>query len=354
ELASGVATRGLATYKDYKEVINDYLIACLGKRKITNIDFTALSELEAFRNERMQKTPSRSTMLTHNAALNRVFDEAEIRGYITKINRPTLVATGAKSIRRPAFDIIEVQALLGNFEAWIKRARTPKSRALRFVLSQYVNVLLDTGARPGKELLNLRWKQIKPSIKPEVKHTGQLDEEGEEIVSHNLNRSVVMTVSGKNGEREIVGMLRTVNALKEIGKRNYAVEMSVAYPLKNIVVASNNDLVFTIKNGVKPTSFNALFESYLEEHNLLVDPKTNQNRVLYSLRHTYATLALTHDKVPIHTLAKQMGTSVVMIEKHYSHLDVVKAIEQLRGNESRQLINAGGVIDAFYASKKAP
>jgi hypothetical protein len=31
----------------------------------------------------------------------------------------------------------------------------------------------------------------------------------------------------------------------------------------------------------------------------------------------------------------------------------VKAIDQLRGNESRQLIDAGGVIDEIYKSKKA-
>jgi hypothetical protein len=47
-----------------------------------------------------------------------------------------------------------------------------------------------------------------------------------------------------------------------------------------------------------------------------------------------------------------MGTSVAMVEKHYSHLKVIQAIEQLRGEESRQLINAGGVIDEMYDSKR--
>jgi hypothetical protein len=47
--------------------------------------------------------------------------------------------------------------------------------------------------------------------------------------------------------------------------------------------------------------------------------------------------------VPIHTLAKQMGTSVLMIERHYSHLQVIQAIEQLRGTNTRKLIEA--VID---------
>ena len=39
------------------------------------------------------------------------------------------------------------------------------------------------------------------------------------------------------------------------------------------------------------------------------------------------------------TLAKQMGTSVAMIEQHYSHLDAVKAMAQLGGDESRQLLD---------------
>jgi hypothetical protein len=47
-----------------------------------------------------------------------------------------------------------------------------------------------------------------------------------------------------------------------------------------------------------------------------------------------------------------MGTSVLMIEKHYSHLKVIQAINQLRGSESRQLINAGGVIDDMYIPQK--
>ena len=74
-------------------------------------------------------------------------------------------------------------------------------------------------------------------------------------------------------------------------------------------------------------------------------------RVLDSLRHTYATLALTHGNVPIHTLAKQMGTSVGMIERHYSHLDVVKAVHQLHGAESRHLIESTVLVDEKCAYK---
>jgi integrase len=61
---------------------------------------------------------------------------------------------------------------------------------------------------------------------------------------------------------------------------------------------------------------------------LIKDTATGQNRTLYSLRHTYATLELIENRSDLHTLAKQMGTSVGMIEKHYSHILLRKNAHQ--------------------------
>jgi integrase len=360
EIAVG---KGKRSYTDYIRVINDYLIPILGKRSITSIDYQALDELNIKRAELMEKVPTQSTMLTHNAALNRVFDEAVIRGFLTEANKPKLEATGKKSERRAAFDMSELRALLANFDDWIEAARTEQSKEMRQLMRDYVDVLLDTGARPGTELLNLQWRQIKFAMKPTLKPTGEIDntdntdDEHEEIVLPNLNRSVEMVVSGKTGTRTIVGMLRTVKALERIAERNYQreedeEEPGITDPFKKLTVPTNTDFVFRTKNKEEQTSWQKMFESYLKEHNLLIDPITGNKRVFYSLRHTYATLALTNDKVPIHTLAKQMGTSVLMIEKHYSHLKVVQAIDQLRGEETRRLIDAGGVVDEIYTSKR--
>ena len=64
---------------------------------------------------------------------------------------------------------------------------------------------------------------------------------------------------------------------------------------------------------------------------LLTCPRTGQNRTLYSFRHTYATFALLNDGMDIHTLAIQMGTSIAMIERHYSHLTPRLRKEMLTG-----------------------
>ena len=354
ELASG---KGKVSFKDYIRVINEYLIPILGRRYITSIDITALDELAAERIVKMNKQPTRSTLLTHNASLSRVFDEAQMRGFLTDANRPKLESEGKESQRRPAFTLDEVKAMIGSFDAWIERSRTDISRESRIIMRDYVLMLLDTGARPGIELLDLTWNKItEHKVAPVIKELSKKpDEFGDVPTDLDLRRSVTMTVSGKTGTRDIVGMGRTVEVLRSIAARQYPdVVQPLLTPLKDIAKSNNKNFVFRRMDGTSPvTSFQKMFENFLSDHSLLIDPRTNQHRVFYSLRHTYATFALTHDQVPIHTLAKQMGTSVLMIERHYSHLKVIQAINQLRGAETRQLIDAGGVIDEMYESKKA-
>lgn len=352
ELKNG---QGKVSFNDYIRVINEYLIPILGKRVMTSIDVSVLDELDAQRIIMMGKEPSKSTLLTHNSALNRVFDEAVMRGFLTEANRPKLESKGKDSQRRAAFTLDEVRAMIAKFDPWIERGRGEVSKESRTIMRDYVLMLLDTGARPGRELLELQWSRITENkVDPIVQDSESYSEDGEAIAKIDLQRSVTITVTGKTGTRDIVGMRRSVDVLREIGKRNYPkIEQPLLTPLKNLAKPSNKAFVFRRKDGSDPsTSFQKMFENFLREHSLLEDPRTGQDRVFYSLRHTYATIALTIDKVPIHTLAKQMGTSVVMIEKHYSHLKVVQAISQLRGNESRQLIEAGGVIDEMYESKK--
>jgi integrase len=312
------AGTGKVIYVDYMIVIEKYLIPFFGNRMITSIDYTVLDLFDDWRIDHMRKPPTQSTLMTHNAALNRVFNEAVIRGYLSDITKPKLEAKGKTGDRRPAFNIEEVKALLRGFDDWIAKAINQHSMNTRYLLRDYVYVLIDTGARPGKELFDLKWRQV--------------------TLAKELN-SVVMRVSGKTGAREIVGMHRTVIALRAIALRNYSVKDIDA--LFELTKPSNAEYVFRTPDGIDPSpSFQKMFEKYLVEHELLIDPQTEQKRVFYSLRHTYATLALTYDRVPIHTLAQQMGTSVGMIERHYSHLKVTQAIEQLRGEKTRVLLGS--------------
>ena len=61
--------------------------------------------------------------------------------------------------------------------------------------------------------------------------------------------------------------------------------------------------------------------------NLLKDRHGNA-RTLYSLRHTYATVQIIAG-IDYHKLAKNMGTSIVILERHYSHLTPTLAAKEL-------------------------
>lgn len=342
---------GKAIYREYKVIIEKYLTPFLGKYHIDNIDYPLLEKFDEWRAEKMGKVPTYSTVLNHNAALKRVFDEAIYRGYVVESRLPKLVAKGKKSERRAEFTLDEVRIMLQSFGPWVQLARADQ-KDLRALLSNYVHVLIDTGARAGKELLNLKWIQVEMSVKPEFSKTGVIDntdDEHDEIVLLNAKRAVILNIQdSKTKVRTAIGRLPTIKALEEIAERNYGIS------IKEVLKANSEDYIFQFpayinptkagkikrKPGfIRPTSFPKLFENFLKDHNLLVDPITGKKRPLYCLRHTYATLALTHDKVEIHVLGKQMGTSTKMIDQHYSHLDAVKAIDQLRGDESRKLIN---------------
>jgi integrase len=86
-------------------------------------------------------------------------------------------------------------------------------------------------------------------------------------------------------------------------------------------------LLFRNAVGVRPRTFNGMFGKLMRESGLLQHP-SGGTRTLYSLRHTYATEELLAG-TDIHTLSKQMGTSVRMLEAHYSKLTATMAAERL-------------------------
>ena len=127
----------------------------------------------------------------------------------------------------------------------------------------------------------------------------------------------VWVVDGKTGQREVIAKASTITCLKRIHKRCNDINHLTFEEL----LAKRLDLpVFRLADGTVTKYLCQTFKKFLEDIGLLVDTKTGQERTLYCLRHTYATFQLVNNNVDMHTLAKQMGTSIQMLEKHYSHL----------------------------------
>lgn len=306
--------QGKKVYKDYIIALNRYLIPFFGNHHINRIDYELLKQFEAWRIEKMGKVPKASSIGTHNSALNKVFDEAIERGFISANQRPELYNRGEDGERRPNFTLDEYRIVARNLREFIRLARDGKSREMRELLRDYVLILVNCGMRHGTEAQNLRWKHIRIEQDKKTK----------------LN-TLLFYVNGKTGGREIVARHNCVTYLKRLHSRTDAIKhLSFTELLK-----ANVDLpVFCLPDGTVTDNLRATFRAFLKQYKLLEDPRTGQNRTLYSLRHSYATFMLTMSKgTEIHLLAKQMGTSTLMIERHYSHLIARMKAEQLAGRQ---------------------
>lgn len=101
-----------------------------------------------------------------------------------------------------------------------------------------------------------------------------------------------------------------------------------------------NDFVFTEIGGESSKTLYAVtVTALLREADLLIGPQGTQ-RSTYSFRHTYATFRLM-EGIDVYFLAKQMGTSVKMIEDHYGHITPTKNAERiLEGMPGWEMVTA--------------
>ncbi|MEM6371901.1 MAG: hypothetical protein AAF727_03855 [Pseudomonadota bacterium] len=88
--------------------------------------------------------------------------------------------------------------------------------------------------------------------------------------------------------------------------------------LDDLIAAKSDEFVFTTRLGDVATihNLNRAFNALLDDLGLKIGTD-EKPRTLYSLRHFYATRELQRG-VSAHALAKHLGTSTAMIDKHYS------------------------------------
>jgi hypothetical protein len=110
--------------------------------------------------------------------------------------------------------------------------------------------------------------------------------------------------------------------------------------------------LFRLSDGSVPDNWNKPFRQWLEGASLLNCPVTGKERSLYSLRHYYATQRLL-EGIPIHDLSQQMGTSVLMITKHYSHLTSLMKAKQFAGVVDANATGEAAQIRGIMAAQMA-
>ena len=296
---------GKRTYRDYTFAINKYLIPFFGAKEIETITVDDLADFESWREAEMGKMPMASTKRNHASAYIRVINYGRESGAVG-LNRavPILNSKGTKSTPRPAFTNEEIEQLRTYFPTWLTSSYSEHTAEMRRLCIAYVEFLLATGIRHGTEALPLRWRHIQ---------WHWMDSK----------RYVRIWVSGKTGPRYLIARHEVVEVLERL-----LVWQGLPYKnLTEIIDAKLDKPVFKRPNGDTLSHMPNIFRNLMKRSGLLEDG-AGQTRTLYSLRHTYATQSLSRG-VDIHTLAKQMGTSVGMIERHYSKMTATMAADKL-------------------------
>ena len=293
------------THVDYIHIYTKYLIPFFGAYQINDITQEQVDDYVAWRISQMGKNPKTYTQRRHAGLYKRVIERARAQGLITQHRTiPLLEITGGAAQVRPAFSHQEIDYLLEYMRDWERFGRNQRSNHMRRLCRVYVEFLLGTGIRQGTESMPIRWKAL------------QWHWIGEQ-------RYLRIWVSGKTGPRYLIARHFVIEALERL-----IAWQALPYQNLNAVIEAKLDRkVFVFPKGDAPHSLDSVFERLMVESNLLKDA-TGKNRTLYSLRHTYATFALA-EGIDIHTLARQMGTSTLMIEKHYSKLTPMMAAAKL-------------------------
>ena len=197
--------------------------------------------------------------------------------------------------RREEFTPPEYRKLHSFARSWIKAARNDLGTWYRTMAYNFVLIMTNTGMRPS-EARNLRWRDV----------ASQTDKQDRQFVR--------MNVRGKGKFRTLVAASNVATYLDRIRQISKHTEP--------------DDFVFVTDEGkMARTLYYSLVERLLIESGLQIS-SSGSRRSTYCFRHTYATFRLT-EGVDVYFLAKQMGTSVKMIEDHYGHVTPVKNADRI-------------------------
>jgi integrase len=180
-------------------------------------------------------------------------------------------------------------------EKWINAGGSLTNIRYRKTTYNFMLIMANTGMRT-MEARHLRWRDI------DIRR----DQHGREFVT--------MNVWAKKKYRQLVAARNVAEYLERVRKLSRAI--------------GPDDFVFTMDNGDSAKDLYVKhMQSLLTESGFLYS-STGSRRSTYSFRHTYATFRLM-EGVDVYFLAKQMGTSVQMIERFYGHITPAENAERI-------------------------
>ena len=184
--------------------------------------------------------------------------------------------------------------------------KLPDQLEKRKIWKELIFIMSNVGFRP-KELLGIKINEImdNPNWDPKQRETDVLMKVRRENSKTGRSRVCVAPVKKR--------IDRVLASYKKLGVQHEP----------NDFLFMNPDFASNTRNHYTRDVMSFRLKTVLKESGLEDDLKLdNKNITLYSFRHQYASWRLRYGDVPIHLLAKQMGTSVRKIEETYGHIQV--------------------------------
>ena len=198
--------------------------------------------------------------------------------------------------RREEFTPKEYRKLHSFARSWIKEARNDLGTWYRTMAYNFMLIMTNTGMRPS-EARNLRWRDVGT----------QNDKQGRQFVRLN--------VRGKGKYRTLVA----AEQRRDLPRSHPSNQQTH----RTLTISCSRPTRGRWRGrSTTPSSSDLLIKSELQKSS------SGSRRSTYCFRHTYATFRLT-EGVDVYFLAKQMGTSVKMIEDHYGHITPVKNADRI-------------------------
>ena len=283
-------TRQGGSWDDTIERVRSYALGYFGQKRMSDLKAADFVDYWLWRKTNYtRKPPTNGTLKRERTCLMPLLKFAKKRGYLTEI--PEMEAPKSKTQRRSTFTDDEWKTLYTKARAWVKEAEKLATWRDRFIAQHYFLVLANTGLRVG-EIRNLRWSDLR-------------------MMAIDDTKQMVAWVEGKTGPREVVfqpgadAYIRRIYDMRvdELGE-----------------APAQDSCVFCHPDGSAIQSFKNSFKSLMKFAEVPI-VRNGMARTIYSLRHFYATKRLESETSPF-LLAKQMGTSVEMLEKFYGQTSV--------------------------------